>query len=85
MSLELTLRPSSIEGIKRLADRIKRDQAIKHADALERASQAAGYSNYPHARHALTLQSTTAPVARHDIHITAYWRDLPAAPGVGDA
>lgn len=53
MSLEFALRPSSIEGIKRLADRIQEDENIQRSDALERASRSAGYSNYAHARRSL--------------------------------
>lgn len=53
MSLEFALRPSSIEGIKRLADRIEREESIKRAEALERASRSAGFSNYAHARRSL--------------------------------
>ena len=76
MSLEFALRPSSIEGIKRLADRIQRDEAIQRAEALERASRSAGYSNYAHARRSLA-DSLVPERPRHDIHITAYWHDLP--------
>lgn len=47
MSLEFALRPSSIEGIKRLADRIEREESIKRAEALERASR----SDHPAPRH----------------------------------
>ena len=76
MSLEFALRPSSIEGIKRLADRMQRDEAIQRAEALERASRSAGYSNYAHARRSLA-DSLVPERPRHDIHITAYWHDLP--------
>ena len=76
MSLEFALRPSSIEGIKRLAVRIQRDEAIQRAEALERASRSAGYSNYAHARRSLA-DSLVPERPRHDIHITAYWHDLP--------
>ena len=76
MSLEFALRPSSIEGIKRLADRIQRDEAIQRAEALERASRSAGYSNYAHARRSLA-DSLVPERPRQDIHITAYWHDLP--------
>ena len=76
MSLEFVFRPSSIEGIKRLADRIERDEAIKRAEALERASRSAGYSNYAHARRSLA-DSLAPERPRHDLHITAYWHHLP--------
>lgn len=76
MSLEFALRPSSIEGIKRLADRIEREESIKRAEALERASRSAGFSNYAHARRSLA-ESPAPEARRHDLHITAYWHDLP--------
>lgn len=76
MSLEFALRPSSIEGIKRLADRIEREESIKRAEALERASRSAGFSNYAHARRSLA-ESPVPEARRHDLHITAYWHDLP--------
>lgn len=77
MSLEFTLRPSSIQGIKRLADRIQQDASVLRADALERASHSAGFSNYAHACRALA--DRLAPEhPRHALHITAYWHDLPS-------
>lgn len=76
MSLEFALRPSSIEGIKRLADRIKQDENIQRSEALERASRSAGYSNYAHARRSLA-DAQAAERPRQELHITAYWHDLP--------
>lgn len=77
MSLEFTLRPTSIQGIKRLADRIQQDTSVQRAEALERASRSGGFSNYAHACRALA--DPLAPERpRHALHITAYWHDLPS-------
>ena len=47
-------RPSSIDGIKRLAKVLTRERSLQHARALDEASQAAGYANFAHARRALS-------------------------------
>jgi hypothetical protein len=47
------IRPSTLDGIKRLAKSIKTDQKIKHAEALDQASRLAGYFNYRHAMNVL--------------------------------
>lgn len=48
-----TLRPTTLEGIKRLAKRIGREQGLRHAEALEVAAKQAGYATYHAARQAL--------------------------------
>ena len=48
------IRPSSIDGIKRLAKSIKVAQGIQHTEALDVAARAAGYQNYRHASNFLS-------------------------------
>jgi hypothetical protein len=64
-----TVRPSTIDGIKSLAKTIKREQGIKHAEALDRAAVAAGFANFAHANRAI------ADRPRHGLWITARWFD----------
>lgn len=44
------VRPTTIEGIKRLAKRLAKAEGIQHSAALERAAQAAGFGNFRAAR-----------------------------------
>ena len=70
--------PSTIEGIKRLANAIKRDQHITHAKALDIAAHRAGFSNFRNAQNRLgTEPSRRTPhdAGTYPIWITAYWRD----------
>jgi len=46
-------RPSSLDGIKRFAKKINREDGLQHARALDEAARLAGYQNYTHARSAL--------------------------------
>lgn len=45
--------PSTLDGIKRLAKKLKKDRNIPHTQALEQAATIAGYQNYTEARHKL--------------------------------
>jgi len=45
--------PKTLEGIKRLAKRIKREQAIPHHLALDQAARGSGYENFRHAQNEL--------------------------------
>lgn len=76
------IRPATLDGIKRLANTIKSEQGVKkHARALDKASQSAGFENFRHARNVLC--STSAPStsissrrrAGHRLFLTAYWKD----------
>lgn len=60
--MSITRRPSSLEGIKRLAKQIKLDEQIAHTAALDEAAKQAGYQNFNHARKHFGLNSST-PVA----------------------
>lgn len=50
-----SIRPTTLEGIKRLAKNISRSQDLQHAKALEVAAAQAGYASYAAARTALLL------------------------------
>lgn len=69
--------PSTIDGIKRLAIRIKRAQQIPHQKALEAASQQAGFQNFVHAKRELTKARVQE---RHAVYLTAYWLDRDGSP-----
>lgn len=48
------LRPESIDGIKRLADRLQARHGIPRNQALDGAAQRGGFNNYVHATRAIT-------------------------------
>ncbi|WP_172451930.1 glyoxalase superfamily protein [Sphingobium sp. SA916] len=48
---------TTINGLKRAAKRLKKEQGIKHADALERVARDAGFRNYHDAQKALSTGS----------------------------
>lgn len=68
------IRPSSIEGIKQLARRIKKANDLPHAIALDKAAQAGGFSNYQHARRACGIAGPTAMPASK-LYISVPWKD----------
>jgi len=68
------IRPSSIEGIKQFAKRLKKSDGIPHAVALEQAAKAAGYGSYKHARRSLGVGSS-ARQALAILYISVLWRD----------
>lgn len=73
------LRPQTIEGVKRLADRIEAAQAVTRSEALKRAAQQAGYENFTQARAKMSRRSVAAkslaPAATpaYRIYLTRYW------------
>ena len=48
-----SIKPTTLDGIKRLAKAIKRDTGLQHAKALEAAAAQAGYPSFHAARAAL--------------------------------
>lgn len=54
-------RPSSLDGIKRLAKAIKADKGLLHARALDEAATLAGFQNFAHAKRALGSKGLQAP------------------------
>lgn len=79
----VTIHPSTMEGIKRLASSIRRDSHIPHHEALERAAQQAGYENFRHAKARLADRSPTKDGVRalFPLYLTAYWRDRDGSSG----
>jgi hypothetical protein len=67
------IRPSSLEGIKRLAKSIKTERGIQHVHALDAAAQLGGFQNFRHAKNA--LHSRVSPDKRHPVFLTVYWKD----------
>ncbi|WP_294300947.1 hypothetical protein [uncultured Sphingomonas sp.] len=61
MSKHEDLRPTTIDGIKRLARRIKASTPMKLADALDQAARQAGFENYAHAVGRIGTSSEVAP------------------------
>src|SRR6185312_14617012 len=59
------LRPSSLDGIKRLARTLKAERGITHTEALEIAARQAGYQSYTHARH--QLEAKTPPIGDYPV------------------
>jgi hypothetical protein len=66
------IRPSTMDGIKRLANSIKVERGIKHISALEVAAKIAGFQNFKHAQNVL---NNGGPPPGHLVYLTAYWRD----------
>ena len=50
-----SIRPSTVDGIKQLAKKIKRELSTTHTEALDVASRQAGYENFVHARRQLSM------------------------------
>lgn len=65
--------PTTLEGVKSLATQIRKEQGIKHIDALDLAAKASGCTNFRHAQHTLPPQGGV--LARHYVLLTIYWRD----------
>lgn len=64
-----SIRPSTVDGIKQLAKKIKREQQLSHTDALEAASRQAGFENFVHARRQLSSSARVFPV-----YLSAHWQ-----------
>lgn len=71
-----TIRPSTLDGIKRLTRSIKIEKGIQHTSALDKAARMAGFQNFRHARN--MLHDGGGPERQrtsHRTYITVYWRD----------
>lgn len=68
------IRPSSIEGIKQLAKRLKKSRGIQHAAALDEASKAAGFENHKHARRSLEGGGAVSQSSAV-LYISVLWRE----------
>lgn len=82
------LRPQTLEGVKRLADRIEASAAVPRREALKRAAQQAGYENFSHARAAMlrrvipTKSAARTTTPSHRIYLTRYW-NTPGSQAMG--
>lgn len=77
------IKPSSLDGIKRLAKSLKVEHGIQHVRALDEAAWAAGFQNY---RHASNVLRTAEPKVEHPhpgycTFLTAYWKDHDGGSG----
>lgn len=66
------VRPSSIEGIKRLANQIKKARGIPHSESLKVAAKAASFENFAHAQRILTERPASGG-HRYQLFLTIYW------------
>lgn len=78
----IATRPSTVDGIKRFAKSIKRDQGIPHQKALEIAAKQSGFQNFVHAKRSLSseIRSATSDQEKHLVYLTAYWRESKGMP-----
>ncbi|WP_241388424.1 DUF5623 domain-containing protein [Pseudomonas aeruginosa] len=69
------IRPSTLDGIKRLAKKLKGEHHV-HARALDAAAQAAGFQNFRHASNVLrTAPKPERLRSGHHLFLTAYWKE----------
>ncbi|CAM0555446.1 hypothetical protein EHLJMEHL_00604 [Vreelandella titanicae] len=70
------IRPSTLDGIKRLAKSLKTERGIQHARALDDAAQAAGFQNFLHASKILrVVPKPEQSRPEHRLFLTSYWKD----------
>jgi len=72
--LNENIQPSSIDGIKRLANQIKKSKGLPHHEALNVAAKAASFENFAHARGQLKNHSK-ATVYGNQLFLSVYWYD----------
>ncbi len=65
-----SIKPSTLNGIKQLAKKIRREHNIPHQDALELASRQAGYENFVHAKRQLSAVTTPR---RFPVYLSVHW------------
>lgn len=74
-----SIRPSTVDGIKQLAKKIKRERNTTHCDALNLASRQAGFENFVHAKRRLTtgqpavLLAATGGKRVFPVFLSAHW------------
>lgn len=67
------IRPSSLDGLKKLAKKLKQERCIPHTEALELASRQSGYQSFVHARRSLADAIGGAAAASYPVFLTAHW------------
>ena len=75
--LKQNIRPTSVVGIKRLANTLKGERNIPHHEALDEAARIAGFENFRHAGNKLSQYGAklAAPLT-HRVYISAFWKAL---------
>ncbi len=69
------IRPSTLDGIKRLAKSLKTEQGIQHIRALDDAARVAGFQNFRHASNVLrTAPKPERSRSGQRIFLSAYWK-----------
>lgn len=63
-----SIRPSTVDGIKQLATKLKRETLISHTTALDLASRQAGFENFVHARRQLA-----GGKPRYGVYLSGHW------------
>lgn len=70
------IRPTTLVGIKRYANQIKKSEGLSHQAALDRAAQAANFQNFRHAQRALSSERVELrQKATHRLFLTSYWHN----------
>lgn len=70
--LKEAIYPTSLEGIKRLAKQIKKSEGVTHSVALNKASKAGAFDNFPHAFRYFQEKAGSAD-SKHELFLTYYW------------
>lgn len=67
------VRPTTLDGVKRLAVQLRKERGLKHSSALDLAARAANCSNFRNAQAVLPLRR--AAPAQPYVLLTIYWCD----------
>lgn len=67
------IHPTTLDGVKSLAAQLRKDQGVKHVEALNLAARAANCENFQHARRVLPTRGEELP--RFYVLLTIYWLD----------
>ncbi|MCW6530796.1 DUF5623 domain-containing protein [Sphingomonas sp. MMSM20] len=67
------VRPTTLDGVKSLAAQLRREQGIKHSNALDIAARAANCTNFRNARKVLPARGSA--LERPYVLLTIYWCD----------
>lgn len=67
------VRPTTLDGVKRLAVQLRKERGLKHSSALDVAAQAANCTNFRNAQNVLPLRRGS-PVKPY-VLLTLYWYD----------
>lgn len=75
------VRPTTLDGVKRLAAQLRKERGLKYSVALDLAAKAANCTNFRNAKRTLPKRGT-AP-ARAYVFLTIYWYDKEKGHRVG--